>query len=124
MANIPNESLDNPSDVHLPWFWTLWRRNQTWRDDLAKRAAHKALDIPEDMGVNVTHQTATGIGWKELVALGLMGAAGAGGAYLLTAKDAPPAASQTDSKPVRGSIRFWVDEHGNTQIGEQEVNPE
>lgn len=30
-----------------PW-WKLWEHNQQWRENLAKRAAHKALDVPED----------------------------------------------------------------------------
>jgi hypothetical protein len=50
-------------------------RSQRWREELAKKASYKALDIPDDdMHINVNK----GIGAKELAIMGLMGF-GAGG---------------------------------------------
>lgn len=72
MATVQNESSDTPADVHLPWLWARWGRNQTWRDKLAKKAAHKSLDIPEDdMNIN---NTRTGIGTAGMI--GIAAAAG------------------------------------------------
>lgn len=72
----PNETMDSPADVHLPWFWTMWRRNQQWRENLAKKAAHKSLDIPDDdMQI---HNTRTGISAGG--AIGIAAAAGIPGA--------------------------------------------
>lgn len=50
----------------------LWWKNQTWRDNLAKKAAHQAIGIPEDdMNIN---NTKSGIG--ALGAIGIALAAG------------------------------------------------
>jgi hypothetical protein len=127
---VPRETSDTPADVHLPWFWTLWRRNQAWRDNLARRATHKALDIPEDdMQISVRQ----GMGWKELAVVALLTAGGvAGGMYLADRRDAPTAVPPVQApappptaqafEPVRGSIRFWVeDKAGTTQLGEHKV---
>lgn len=42
----PTSGLPPGSDVK-PW-WQLWESNQRWQDKLARRATHKALDIPDD----------------------------------------------------------------------------
>lgn len=48
----------------------LWYRNQVWQDKLAKKAAHRATDIPEDDVQINTNKTGMG-------ALGVMGVAAA-----------------------------------------------
>jgi hypothetical protein len=64
--------------VHREWFWPRWGRNQDWRDKLAKRAAHKSMDIPDDeMQIN-TDNSRRGIG--ALGAIGIAAAAGLPGA--------------------------------------------
>ena len=55
------------------------RQNREWREKLANKAAHKALDIPLDgpgLGVNVTKNESTGISWKEIAAVGGLGLGG------------------------------------------------
>ena len=59
----------------------LWAANQRWRDRLARKGAHKALDIP-DGGTHIS----TGLGWKELAVLGALGI----GAYHLANQPTPP----------------------------------
>lgn len=99
----PNESLDTPSDVRLPWFWTLWRRNHQWRDKLNEQMARKALDIPDDE-MNITTNK-TGIGTAG--ALGIAAAAGIPGlaatgimGYALSKKDPAPVAPGTPPPAV------------------------
>lgn len=63
---------------------------EKWKGALHKAAAHMALDIPEDMGIQADKTTTTtnnGMDWKGMVALA---AALLGGAYML--KPGPPAA--------------------------------
>lgn len=85
-------------------FWKFWARNAEWRDKLAKRAAYRSLDMPEDdMQIN---NTRVGVGTAGLVgiaaAAGLPGlvAAGLMGGMLLRspAEDAKPQAG-ADAKP-------------------------
>jgi len=80
---------------------------------LFMRGAHKALDIPEDMGdINANR---IGITWKELAAVGAIALA-AWGIYRSTSQPAvpvtPPAAieSQQSIEPIRGKIRFWAED--------------
>lgn len=94
----PHESADTPADVRLPWFWTLWGRNQSWRDNLSRQAAHKALDIPDtDMQISTT---TTGVGWREMLilALSVLGA-GALGAYVMGHNAAPSASAVIEAPP-------------------------
>jgi len=47
------------------------------RRDLEMKLAHKSLDIPEDMGVNVTNtRRGLELGWREILAAGVVGATG------------------------------------------------
>lgn len=71
MAGSLNESADSVSDVRMGYLWPRWGKNQAWKDRLYKAAAHKSLDIPEDMNIS---NTKTGIG-----ALGAVGIAAAAG---------------------------------------------
>ena len=56
--------------------WGMWRKTADWQDKLHKRAAHKALNIPEEDVITSTNITHSGLGWKELAILALAGAAG------------------------------------------------
>lgn len=89
-------SADVPADVNKRGLWPLWLRNQEWREELSRKAAHKSLDIPEDE-MNIIN-TKTGIGtWGAMgiaAAAGLPGLAAAGVlafALLKDRDDAPPA---------------------------------
>jgi len=62
MAEPPNPNERDP--------WTEWRAANRWQSDLHRQAAHKALDIPEDMAVTTVNASRSGIGWRELVAIG------------------------------------------------------
>lgn len=46
-----------------------YQRHEDWRDGLHRRVAHKSLDIPELEDVHVNNSR-TGLGWKELLAVG------------------------------------------------------
>jgi hypothetical protein len=45
-----------PNNEVAPW-WQTWQKSTDWQNDLMRRAAHKTLDIPEDMNI-----TKVGIG--------------------------------------------------------------
>ncbi len=60
-----------------------YQRRQQWQEDLAKKGAHKALDIPLDDEMNITVRK--GIGWKELAVIAAM----VGGGLWLGLKDRP-----------------------------------
>ena len=60
-------------------------QGQKWRQELHKKAAHMALDIPEEMsGVSVRR----GMGWKELAVIGM---AAVTGIWLVAGKMTTPA---------------------------------
>ena len=70
MKSVPPQSL---SESLAPEF----TRNQRWQDNLAKRFAHKAVDIPEEMKIEANK---TGIsGWSVA---GIVAAAGLGPAAM------------------------------------------
>lgn len=94
-------ALPNESDP-----WAEWRAANTWRDRLHQRAAHKALDIPEDMTVNANQSS--GLGWRELLAIGAT-LAGLGwiGKDIIRPPATPPAAAPVivaPPEPPRVSI--------------------
>ena len=100
---------DVPSDVDPGWMYLHWRKNAEWRDRLAKRATHKALDIPDD-DMQINSSTRTGIGTAG--ALGIAAAAGlpatAAAAFLgyMLMREKPAA----DVKPPADSaytVRFY-----------------
>lgn len=47
-----------------------YNRAQRWRDDLSRRLAHKAVDIP--LGDDMIVQQRYGIGWKELTVITIL----------------------------------------------------
>ncbi len=80
---------------------------------MAEQLARKSLDLPDADDMQVTNTTTTGLGWKELVAMGVLVGGGAIGGHLLTQshdRDAitpPPAATHhehtdTDTVTVLG----------------------
>jgi hypothetical protein len=76
----------------------LANKNFAWRDKLHKRAAHKALNIPEDEVIQANR--ITGVTWKEIAAAGVVGASLLGaGKYLFDAPktEAPAAAASSDT---------------------------
>lgn len=100
--------MPNSNDI-LPdkdYLYGEFQRGQRWRDRLAAKLAHKAVDIPEDEDVNLNVQNSHGIGWKGLAVI-----AGAllGGAWL--AKDAfkPPTLPPAATSPVDSEyeVRFY-----------------
>lgn len=74
MTSSNNSSLP-PSEKNP---WRFWERSRLWQDDLYKQAAHKALDIPNDMGDIQANRTVHnhGFGLGSLLAI-------AGGTALL-----------------------------------------
>lgn len=54
-----------------------YEKAQDWQQELKKQVSHKALDIPADMPINVRNER-NGMGWKELLAVGLLGMLGIG----------------------------------------------
>jgi len=55
--------------------WGMWQKTANWQDKLHRRAAHKALNIPEEDVITSTNISHNGVGWKELAILALGGAA-------------------------------------------------
>jgi len=115
------KTSDNPSGVDKE-LWSWWYGPQKWKHNLEKKAAHKALDIPEDEGMqNVGNKS--GMGWKELAILGAIGL-GAAGIYKYTPsitqqqqqttiEQAKPAAD-VEVKPVSSEFDvFFYDKDGN-----------
>lgn len=69
-SSQPN--IDESKDSLLDQFRGLWKENAVWRDRLARRASHAALDIPDDEmqikgGDKITLNQ--GLGAKGLVGL-------------------------------------------------------
>jgi len=73
-----------------------FQRGQRWRDRLAAKLAHKAVDIPEDEDVNLSVQH-NGIGWRGLAVItaGLLG-----GGWLLKDAIRPAVPQPASSSPV------------------------
>lgn len=54
-----------------------FQRSQRWRDSLARKLSHKALDIgDDDMQLNVDNRRHAGFGWKEMAVVGALALAG------------------------------------------------
>jgi len=61
---------DNPIREGLRNFW---KENAAWRNDLERKSAYMALDVPEEGMINAP-KTNVGIGSKEIISLGVVGA--------------------------------------------------
>ena len=81
-----------------PW---VWLKNQVWRDNLARAAAYRALDMP-DSGTNIR----TGLDWKGLA---VIAAALLGGGWLLKDALRPPVPQPAPTSPVDSEyeVRFY-----------------
>jgi len=96
-----------PDKDHL---YGNYERSLKWQDDLHRKAAHKALDMAEEMGFE-QNLTRTGFGWKELA---VVAGAVLGGIGLVShfsgQNDAPP----QQQAPVDSDydVRFY-DADGN-----------
>lgn len=116
MSDSSNSSpVSDVPDKNTLWGW--WREGNAWQQQLHRRASHKALDIPEDMGdIQANKSITSGMGWKELAVLGALGIGGYQVTQNTTQNAAPPA---TPPAAVAGElldrdyeIRF-SDQHGN-----------
>ena len=81
-----------------------WHKAQEWQDKLHRKAAHKALDIEDDVSVNSTTQTNSGIGWKELAVIGAILLAGGYGLTQLIQTTTVEATAPVDSEY---EVRFY-----------------
>ena len=98
--------------------WGWWHDSVKWQDDLHKRAAHKALDIPEEDPV-ITTNTRTGLDWKGIAVIiaGMVAAGSIGGVVMNqqsanTQAPAPAAAAPATLNDADYEIRFY-DAAGN-----------
>lgn len=103
-------------------FTDSMRENRTWRERLAEKASHKALDIamdPPPFGINTVNKT--GIGLPGILGVGAIAAGSVlGGAYL--AKDdpatiQPPAPIVQPANPGAPAIDRDTDTTGEYDIG-------
>lgn len=90
-----------------------FQRTQRWRDKLARKLAHKSLDIGDEDEMNVAN-VRTGIGWKELAVLA---ATGLGGLWLYNegqgkSDPSPPPAAAASPVDSEYEVRFF-DAKGN-----------
>ena len=57
-------------EIDKEFLYGNYYQTQRWRDNLSRKSAHQALDIPEDdMNINVRN----GIGWKDILAAAALG---------------------------------------------------
>lgn len=63
------------NEIDKDFLYGKYQATADWRDKLHRKLAHKSLDIAEDEDVYVNNSK-TGLGWKELLVLGLMTLAG------------------------------------------------
>lgn len=67
--------MSEPPETLKDKLYGDYRRGQNWRQRLYKQVCHKAVDIPDD-DVNISTQSATGITWRELLAVGALALGG------------------------------------------------
>lgn len=69
---------------------------------MSEQLARKSLDLPDVDDMQVTNTTTTGLGWRELLAMGLLVGGGAVGGSLLPQRTttvpstSPPATAQPE----------------------------
>ena len=93
MSNAGNSSTEP-----INRFWDVWSWNQHWRQNLERKATHKALGIPDD-DMNIT--TSTGMGWKELAIMSALIAAAAWAGMCFTNQPAPQPQPVQQPAPVQ-----------------------
>jgi hypothetical protein len=103
MAQAETTDASMPDKNRL---YGVFERSAKWRDDLHRKATHKALDIADEMDFNQT-LTRTGMTWKELavIAAMLLGGGALGMHYFASERQAPPVDSEYE-------VRFY-DKDGN-----------
>lgn len=79
------ESGSNSTGIDKNALWGWWRSTQQWQEKLQRKAAHKALDIPDDeMQIKSTTNN-TGIGAMGAVGIALAAAVPGLGALAVVA---------------------------------------
>lgn len=91
------EPTTNGKSHPFEFMWQRWGKNQDWRSKLEEKAAHKALDIPEDDVVKSKRieTNYNGLGFRELAVIGMLGLVG-----YMALKDSPapaPAPAYVDT---------------------------
>lgn len=100
---------ENSSVNEMIWN-DVWLPNQKWRDDLAKKAAHKSVGIPEEMGDIGSHNTTVnhGSSLRDIVAAGLVTAALLGsGAGFLAYQYLIPKAEEAVKTVIEKQVDIW-----------------
>lgn len=92
MPDNQQPSGDLPDKQYLYGRYRDW---EGWRNSLAKKLSHKALDIMPDDEMEVNQYHRSGIGWKELAVVAAAGVGGLAAWQHFGSRDdpqAPPAA--------------------------------
>lgn len=115
MSNAPPMPQRSPEPFSKASIWPLFTYNQWWQQRLARQAAHKAMDIPPDDGMNIKN----GIGWPELLVIGVLLLGSVGLMMLATrhgkrSEPAPIVAPAQSADPADSAyeVRFY-DASGN-----------
>lgn len=73
---VNSQSHNSASELDRRGLWGDFQAQAVnraqWRDKLARRLAHKSLNIPLDDEMNVVTSNRTGVTWKEITAAGLI----------------------------------------------------
>lgn len=91
-----------------------YRKHENWKHALHRRAVHKALDMmPEDdVNIDASRQSTSGLGWKELAVIGALGLGGTG-LYLNSQQTTSETKTETVQQPAPQPVQPLPD-------GEQE----
>lgn len=106
--------MSSSTPVDKKGLYGTYSRGEAWRDRLSRKLAHKALDLVDGEEMQVDNSR-HGFGWKEIIALGglVLGAAYLFGMIPSKPPVTPPAAATPAAQtlePLRGKIRFWVED--------------
>lgn len=69
MSTTPTQNVSSAGTDNEGLFGQ-WYGPRAWRDRLQRKAVHKALNIPEDFDDMNNVGNRSGMGWKEIVAIG------------------------------------------------------
>jgi hypothetical protein len=102
------------TEPSLQELFPVWHRNQQWREELARKAAHKALDIPVDgMGISVAKNGMSAAGVAGIAAVAGLPALVMAGAMMFNGREQAKPAPQTEPAPTvirRDSPAYEFDE--------------
>lgn len=110
MKSSNNSQSDNDN------LWSEWLRSSRWQSDLARKATHKALDIPdEDVEINAQRIGMSAGGVAAIAAAAGLGPIGMVGLGLMSglfnhqppAAVTPPPAEQSQPQDSEYDIRFF-----------------